>query len=443
VIDPRFSADAGMGQDGLFGGLRPAETTGRQIVVFAEGDDDAQVDWGNAGIANVADSRDFESGDVSPETLHDADATVFAELGIAVVSAAPAQLGIVQAAGGGGRPVLSVSPELVHHVLQATVTEYAQAYRDGVDDLAARMLHPDGAMNGHATTVLAGAALFEDTPHATWGLQATRAVASSRSGRGIRVAVLDTGFDLAHPDFEERDVTPRSFIAGEDTQDGHGHGTHCIGTSCGPRIPSTGPRYGIAYEAAIFAGKVLSNAGSGSDAGILAGINWAVVNRCPVISMSLGADVMQPHPPYSAAGRRALQRGSLIIAAAGNNADRRNGNVGFVGAPANSPEIMAVGALEHSLGMAPFSARSLPLRGGQVDIAGPGLRVLSSWPMPTRYRSISGTSMATPHVAGVAALWAQATGRRGLELWATLCQEGQRLIEPSVDVGSGLCIAPQ
>ena len=188
--------------------------------------------------------------------------------------------------------------------------------------------------------------------------------------------MLDTGFDLAHPDFAGRNVTAQSFVAGEAAQDGHGHGTHCIGTSCGPRTPSTGPRYGVAYEAEIFAGKVLSNAGSGSDAQILAGINWAVTNGCPVLSMSLGADVQMAHPPYSAAGARALEKGCLIIAAAGNNADRRAGNVGFVGAPANSPEIMAVGALEQQLGMAFFSARSLPARGGQVDIAGPGFQVL-------------------------------------------------------------------
>jgi subtilisin family serine protease len=444
VIDPRFEADPGMGASAFFGGVRPPETTGRQIVVFADTGDDTSIDWGRAGIANVADSRDFESGDVTAETLHDADATVFAELGIAVVAAEPAQLGIMQAAGASGRPVLSVSPELVHHVLDATVTEYAQAYKDGVDDLAARMLRTNGHSSGGGMATLAPAApLFADTPHATWGIQATQAMSSSKSARGIKVAVLDTGFDLVHPDFEGRNVTPMSFISGEDVQDGHGHGTHCIGTSCGPRTPATGPRYGVAYEADIFAGKVLSNAGSGSDAGIIAGINWAVVNRCPVISMSLGADIMQEHPPYTVAGRRALQRGSLIIAAAGNNADRRSGNPGFVGAPANSPTIMAVGALEHNLGMAFFSARSLPARGGQVDIAGPGFQVLSSWPVPTRYRSISGTSMATPHVAGIAALWAEATGRRGLELWATLCQESQRLMEPSVDVGSGLCIAPQ
>jgi subtilisin family serine protease len=446
VIDPRFAAGAGP-TDGLAWAGPPPETTGRQVVVFAEEDGRPAINWDSAGISSVADSRDFEDGDVSPEALHDAQATVFAELGIAVVSADAGQMGALQASGADTRPVLSVSPELVHRVLHHDALHqdagaYAQAYRDGVQDLTARLLHPDGSGTAQPTAP-PGSALFADTPQATWGIQATKALSSPRSGRGIRVAVLDTGFDLGHPDFSGRTVTPRSFVQGEDVQDGHGHGTHCIGTACGPRTPSTGPRYGVAYEADIFAGKVLSNAGSGTDAGILAGINWAVANRCPVISMSLGADVQQAHPPYSAAGRRALQRGSLIIAAAGNNADRRSGNVGFVGAPANSVEIMAVGALDMQLGMAYFSARSLPGRGGQIDIAAPGWQVYSSWPMPTRYRTISGTSMATPHVAGLAALWAEATGRRGLELWATLCTEDERLLQPSVDVGSGLSLAPQ
>jgi subtilisin family serine protease len=444
VIDPRFSADPGsMGDAGVAAVWQP-ETTGRQIVVFADADADAAIDWGRAGITEVADSRDFSGGGLPPETIHGAQASVFAQLGMAVVSADPAQMAMLQSADTSGRRVLSVSPELVHHVLHDLI-EYAQAYRDGVDDLAKRVLHAhDGDGNGSGAAIgVRATPLFADTTQATWGIQAVQADSSPRSGRGIGVAVLDTGFDLQHPDFAGRNVTARSFVTGEPAQDGHGHGTHCIGTSCGPRAPATGPRYGVAYEADIFVGKVLSDAGSGTDGGILGGIDWAVANGCPVISMSLGADVMQEHPPYSVAGARALEKGSLIIAAAGNNADRRAGNVGFVGAPANSPEIIAVGALDQQLEMAYFSARSLPARGGQVDIAGPGYQVLSSWPMPTRYRSISGTSMATPHVAGIAALWAEATGRRGLELWATLCQESQRLLHPSIDVGSGLCLAPQ
>jgi subtilisin family serine protease len=441
MIDPRWAGFPGTEATVFGGGVRQPETTGRQIVVFADADDDAGVDWSSAGIGSVADSRDFSGGEVSADTLQEAPATYFAELGIAVVAADPGQLGQLQAGATASRRVLSVSPELVHHVLQDNALDYALAYRDGVTNLVEQLLRANGRRAAQAAA--AAQPTFADTAQATWGIQAVQAASSSFSGKGIGVAVLDTGFDTTHPDFAGRNVTTQSFVAGEPPQDGHGHGTHCIGTSCGPRTPPTGPRYGIAYEADIFAGKVLSNAGSGTDAQILAGINWAVTNQCPVLSMSLGADVMQAHPPYSAAGARALEKGSLIIAAAGNNADRRVGNMGFVGAPANSPEIMAVGALEQQLGMAFFSARSLPARGGQVDIAGPGFQVLSSWPLPTRYRTISGTSMATPHVAGVAALWAEATGRRGLELWATLCQEGQRLLEPSVDVGSGLCLAPQ
>ncbi|WP_324278014.1 S8 family serine peptidase [Blastococcus brunescens] len=182
------------------------------------------------------------------------------------MAADPTQVAMLQSADAPGRRVLSVSPELVHHVLQ-DVLEYTRAYRDGVDDLAQRVLHAaDG--NGHgAVTGARAAPLFEDTPQATWGIQAVRADSSPRSGRGIGVAVLDTGFDLEHPDFAGRNVTAQSFVPGEQAQDGHGHGTHCIGTSCGPRSPSTGPRYGVAYEADVFVGKVLSDAGSGTDGG--------------------------------------------------------------------------------------------------------------------------------------------------------------------------------
>ena len=301
---------------------------------------------------------------------------------------------------------------------------------------AARFPHP-GAEPAESPQV------FRDTTDLTWGIQACRADVSTWSGQGIAVAVLDTGFDAGHPDFGGRSVTMRSFVPGESAQDGHGHGTHCIGTACGPKTPSTGPRYGVAHGADIHVGKVLSNGGSGTDGGILAGIDWAVESGCAVISMSLGADVPREHPPYTVAGKRSLDKGCLIVAAAGNNAMRTQLDFGFVGAPANSPFVLAVAALNQQLDLAYFSARTLPdARGGQIDVAGPGYQIYSSWPMPTRYRAISGTSMATPHVSGLAALWAEATGYRGRELWSTLTQESRRLLAPSLDVGSGLVLAP-
>jgi subtilisin family serine protease len=268
-------------------------------------------------------------------------------------------------------------------------------------------------------------------------------VSSPRTGRGIRVAVLDTGVDLAHPDLAGRAVTATSFVPGQSAQDGHGHGTHCVGTACGPRTVAGSRGYGVAPEAEVLVGKVLSDEGSGTDAEILAGIAWAVRNGCQVISMSLGADTPEPSPAYTAAGRRALDQGSLIVAAAGNNADRGSGEIGFVGAPANSPDVLAVGALDALLEVASFSARSTALPGGQVDLAAPGVDVYSSWPVPTCYDTISGTSMATPHVAGLAALWAEETGLRGRDLWWALDRASRRLPLPSVDVGSGLPRAPQ
>ena len=419
----------------------PPETTGRFIVVFAEGvESPGRVLEDSAGISDVATSLELSEQGTPEQTAQSTD-TVFEELRMAVVSADPDQLGALQTSAEAHGNVLSVSPELIHHVLG---DEYVRGYVDGVGDLAQRLGTSGTAMPapGQASPA-APPPVFKDTAEFTWGIQATRANASSSSGKGIKVAVLDTGFDAGHPDFGGRAVTMQSFIAGESAQDKHGHGTHCIGTSCGPKKPSTGPRYGVAHKAEIFVGKVLSDSGSGSDGGILAGIDWAIRSGCAVVSMSLGADVPREHPPYTAAGRRALDKGVLIIAAAGNNAMRTQNNYGFVGAPANSPFVMAVAALTQQLDLAFFSARSLAdARGGQVDVAGPGFQVYSSWPMPTRYRAISGTSMATPHVSGLAALWAEATGYRGRELWSILVQESRRLLAPSLDVGSGLVIAP-
>ncbi len=414
--------------------------TGRQVVVLAPKSgkaNPARALASIAGFSNVARSKDFEFQAVSMSEADAADATVFDELGVAVVSSDPDQRSALMAAAAEGDVVLSVEPELIHHALTVTA-DYTRGYHDGVSDLYERLNGDNGTMaSGVAPTPA-------DNDQFTWGLQATRVSTSCRTGRGVRLAVLDTGFDVDHPDFVGRSVTTQSFIAGETVQDAHGHGTHCIGTSCGPVEPDGTRRYGVATEAEIFAGKVLSDSGSGSDQGILAGINWALANDCKIVSMSLGADLDQVSNLYETVGRRALDRGTLIVAAAGNNASRP-GNPGFVGVPANSSSIMAIAALDPANRPARFSARSSTRTGdgGRIDLAAPGVNVFSSWPMAQRYHSISGTSMATPHVSGIAALWLEESGLTGRELWALLVQNARPLDVPSVDVGAGLAQAPQ
>jgi subtilisin len=371
-------------------------TTGRSLVLF---DDGAAA----AGIDAVQAATGLE--------LATAQA-LFELLGVAVVEAPPDRL----AQAGASDAILAVEAERVVYALEVTPGPIRDAAPAPVDE-----------------------------SQATWGLQATKVIDSARTGRGIRVAVLDTGLDEQHPDFAGRAITTRSFVEGEEVQDGHGHGTHCIGTALGPGSPEIAPRYGIASEGEIFAGKVLSNAGSGGDAGILAGIEWAIENGCAVVSMSVGAPT-QPGQAFSQVfervARRAQDAGTLIVAAAGNESDRPD-VINPVAHPANCPSIMAVGAVDAEGAIAPFSNRGIDPGGGEVDIAAPGVAVYSSWPLPTRYRTISGTSMATPHVAGIAALYAeQDATARGATLGALLTDGAQRMTLPPQDVGAGLVQAP-
>jgi subtilisin family serine protease len=393
-----------------------AQTTGRSVVVFS---DDAHGDRGAiaAALRSLAEVRsvvawsDAGDGALDADALAFADAIMFDALGIAVVARAPDELAESLAATQATRAaVIAVEPE---HVLHAIVVEQPEA-----------------------------AAEFSDDDAFTWGLRATGVDATRATGQGIKIAVLDTGIDAGHPDFAGRAITTRSFLTGATADDGHGHGTHCAGIAAGPARPGEGRRYGIAPQAVLFVGKVLDDSGSGTDASILAGIDWALTNGCRIISTSLGADVRTVSTAYETVGRRALAAGALIVAAAGNNANRRRGDPGFVGIPANSPSIMAVAALDSELQIADFSAGSNPVAGGAVDVAAPGVDVYSAWPMPRRTNTISGTSQATPHVAGIAALWSQVTGDTAGALWATVVGAARRLDLATADVGAGIVRAP-
>ena len=409
----------------------PAKT-GRMLVTFKEGAGAAAAkSLKTKSGMRMASAADFEDHKVDFSAMGDADGVVFPEIGVALVSggaAAARGMTAAVAADDADSPIHSVDPEYFMFAADVDPSDYLKGFL-----AAARTISSD--LHGAGAIAEAIGDVGAQVAGVTWGLAACRVPPSTRDGNGIKVAVLDTGFDLGHPEFVGRSFTTNTFV-GQPVQDLHGHGTHTAGTATGPKAPA-GPieRYGIAFRSKIFIGKVLTNSGSGTQAQILAGMNWAIANRCQVISMSLGAPV-PVQPSYTAAGSAALASGCLIIAAAGN-ASNRPGFIAPALAPANSPTIVSVGALDSALRVANFSC------GGKVDIAGPGVNIFSSWPRPTLHNTISGTSMATPHVAGCAALWAQTSAAlRGAALRAKLIATARHLPLPPTDVGAGLVQAP-
>lgn len=434
-------------------GAGAGEFTGAYLVLLDSGGVEAGISAlvGGAGRAQVEHFNADDPTAALDSLGAESAVAVFDAFSVAVVVAPPDRCRSLLAAAQASPAVLCVEPERVvyaldqpmypygepPHASSEPVPDYLTGYRDGVEDVIRRVrAHP--RTGGPAAPPI-------DESRATWGLQATRAIESCRTGRGVKLAVLDTGFALGHRDFAGRAVSTASFITGETAEDGHGHGTHCVGTAAGPGNPTALPRYGIAGQCDIYAGKVLSNAGRGADRGILAGMNWAIEQGCRVVSMSLGAPVSagEKHSPvYEHVARIALARGTVIVAAAGNDS-ARPGAVRPVAHPANCPSILAVAAVGPDLTVAPFSNAGLNPDGGQIDIAAPGIGVLSAWPEPGGYRKLNGTSMATPHVAGVLALLAEANpASTSAELRDSLLTSARRLPSPSVDVGAGLVQAP-
>jgi len=282
----------------------------------------------------------------------------------------------------------------------------------------------------------------------TWGLRAIGVATAfpPPTGRGVKVAVLDTGLDLNHPDFRNKvveGVTARSFVTGISVQDVHGHGTHCAGTVCGPRDSVGGIRYGVAPEAELLVGKVFNNSirPKATDDDILEGITWAEDNGARIINMSLGSSrsTGAEFPlQYEAVARSLLNRPNnsvLLVAAAGNASDRPS-SVICVENPAACPSIMAVAAVDIQRRIASFSCKQLD-EIGIVDVAAPGVGVYSSVAGGV-FEEFDGTSMAAPHVAGLSALYLERTpGMTARQLFDELKTRALALGDLA-DFGSGL-----
>jgi subtilisin family serine protease len=244
-------------------------------------------------------------------------------------------------------------------------------------------------------------------------VSAPRAWAAGHTGRGARVAVLDTGADFTHPDLVGRVAERADFITdGGDAVDRSGHGTHVASVVAGSGGASGGERRGVAPDAALLIGKVLDDDGSGLVSQVVAGMEWAA-SRADVVNLSLGSDWIPEDDVMSAAVEALTARtGALFVVAAGNSGpgDRS------VGTPGVAPSALTVGAVDGTDTVAGFSSRG-PVAGTQAakpEISAPGVDIIAAraagttlgLPLDARYVSASGTSMATPHVAGAAALLA-------------------------------------
>ncbi|MET9853190.1 S8 family serine peptidase [Streptomyces sp. NPDC006450] len=236
---------------------------------------------------------------------------------------------------------------------------------------------------------------------------ATAAWAAGFDGTGTKVAVLDTGTDLEHPDLKGRVTEAKNFTDSDTAEDRQGHGTHTISTVGGSGTESGGAKKGVAPGAQLLSGKVLNDYGYGLDSWIIAGMQWAVDSKADVVSMSLGdSSRLDCDDPMAAATEALAQSGStLFVIAAGNSGPGNN----TVSSPGCAPSVLTVGAVDRDDATASFSSRGPAGLNHTLkpEIAAPGVGISAAAAGGRgvyAYQSMSGTSMATPHVAGAAAI---------------------------------------
>mgnify|MGYP002633746919 CR=1 FL=1 len=286
-----------------------------------------------------------------------------------------------------------------------------------------------------------GTSSFDLTSGKSWGIEKVKAPAvwGTTKGAGVTIAVIDTGVDSDHPELDGRVTLGACFVSGEAlSEDENGHGTHVAGTVAGSDS-------GIAPDAEILAVRVLDASGRGNESSVIAGILHAVEQGVDVINLSLRTQLddsingrgTRMDQLYRDAIDSAKAAGIVVVAAAGND-----GASEPIGQPGRQRGVITVAALDQGNFRASFSQTG-NLNSGKPDIGAPGVNILSA-ALGGGTSILSGTSMATPHVAGICALMLAADdgkelkGNRHEAARRALTETADTLSESATSVGAGL-----
>ncbi|MFF0424771.1 S8 family serine peptidase [Streptomyces sp. NPDC004520] len=249
---------------------------------------------------------------------------------------------------------------------------------------------------------------------------ADKAWESGFDGTGVKIAVLDTGVDKTHDDLRTQVVAEKNFSSAADAVDRVGHGTHVASIAVGTGAMSGGRFKGVAPGAKVISGKVLDDEGYGDDSAVIAGMEWAAAEGADIVNLSLGGpDSPGVDPLEATVDRLSAEKGILFAVAAGNEGESGPSSVG---SPGTADSALTVGAVDKDDKLAPFSSTGPRVGDGAVkpDVTAPGVAITAAaapgsaidtrpgTPHPAPgYLQIDGTSMATPHVAGAAAILKQ------------------------------------
>jgi subtilisin len=264
----------------------------------------------------------------------------------------------------------------------------------------------------------AAAPLAETVPAGVAQIGAPSAWDASR-GKGIRVAVVDSGIDATHPDLKANVKAAVSFVPGETPSDGNGHGTHMAGIIAAAENGSG--IIGVAPAAWLYGVKVLGNNGSGQWAWVISGIQWCIAKKMQIVCLPLGGATAPA--ALEAICDAAFANGLLVIATAGNG-----GATGSVAVPARYKNVIAVSSVDGSDIITPFSGR-----GPEIEICAPGVNVLST-KAGGGYQTWSGTASACAHAAGAAAVaWGSHRFASNAQIWNLLAGTARPLGGPGWD----------